>query len=57
MNVAASRTGSYKERACARCFKGLVYDGQRGAWTECETCLGTGRAVVYVSPRPKRRLR
>jgi hypothetical protein len=34
-----------------RCFEGLVYDVQRGAWVVCERCSGSGRAVVYVHPK------
>ncbi len=50
----------YEERDCVGCLDGLVYDGQAGAWVECGTCSGTGRAVmfVYASPaRPSRRRR
>jgi hypothetical protein len=46
--------GSYEEQACARCLEGLVYDRQRGAWVECGICPATGRATVYVYPKPKR---
>ena len=53
VNVAVD---SYEERACVRCLKGFVYDGERGAWVECEAGMGTGRAMVYVYPKPKRRL-
>ena len=53
--VAATRAGSsYEERWCWRCFEGRVYDWQRGAWVACETCSGTGRALVYIYPKPKR---
>jgi hypothetical protein len=60
IGVAATRAGSssyYEARGCWRCFEGRVYDWQRGAWVACETCSGTGRALVYIYPRPKRRLR
>lgn len=55
MIVAAAKAGSYEERTCSRCFEGMVYDEQRGAWVACETCSGSGWAVVYVYPKPKRR--
>ena len=58
MIVAATEAGSsYEERVCWRCFEGRVYDWQRSAWVTCETCWGTGRAVVYIYPKPKRRSR
>ena len=34
-----------------RCFKGNVYDMERGAWVACEQCSGSGRVVVYVYPK------
>jgi hypothetical protein len=34
---------------------GRVYDAQRGAWVACERCSGTGRVVVYLYPKLKRR--
>jgi len=55
--VAATKAGSYEERTCARCFEGRVYDIQRGGWVACERCSGTGRVVVYVYPKLKRRPR
>jgi uncharacterized protein (DUF983 family) len=55
--MVATTAGTYEERTCLRCFEGRVYDSQRGAWVACETCAGTGRAMVYVYPKPKRRLR
>lgn len=57
MIVAASKAGSYEERTCSRCFEGMIYDWQCSAWVACERCSGTGRAVVYVYPKPKRRPR
>ncbi len=53
--LAANEAGSYEERECYACLRGLVYDGRRGAWVECGTCSGTARALVYVYPKPKRR--
>ncbi len=44
----------YEERDCVGCLDGLVYDGQAGAWVACETCSGTGRAVVFVYGSPAR---
>jgi hypothetical protein len=55
--VAAAKAGSYEERSCLRCFKGNVYDMERGAWVACERCSGTGRVVVYLYPKIKRRPR
>jgi hypothetical protein len=55
--VAAKRAGSYEERTCTRCFKGNVYDMERGAWVACERCSGSGRVVVYLYPKLKRRSR
>jgi hypothetical protein len=55
--VAATDKGSYEERECSRCFDGREYDPERGAWVECRTCSGSGRVIVYVYPRPKRRVR
>jgi len=40
-----------------RCFKGNVYDMERGAWVACERCSGSGRVVVYVYPKLGRRPR
>jgi hypothetical protein len=40
-----------------RCFEGRVYDIERGGWVACERCSGTGRVVVYLYPKPKRRPR
>jgi hypothetical protein len=31
-----------------RCFKGRVYDIERGGWVACERCSGTARVVVYL---------
>jgi len=42
---------------CVGCLDGLVYDGQAGAWVACETCKGTGRAVMFVYASPARRRR
>ena len=55
--VVAARVGSYEERTCLRCFEGRVYDIEGGAWVACERCSGTGRVVVYVYPKLKRRPR
>ena len=55
--VAAKRGGSYEERTCMRCFEGRVYDIERGAWVACERCSGSGRVVVYLYPKLKRRQR
>jgi hypothetical protein len=55
--VAATTAGSYEERTCMRCFEGRVYDIERGAWVACERCSGTGRVVVYLYPKIKRRPR
>jgi hypothetical protein len=55
--VSAKRAGSYEERDCLRCFEGRVYDVRRDAWVACERCWGTGRAVVYIYPKPKRHSR
>jgi hypothetical protein len=56
--VAAKRAGSsYEERPCLLCFEGRVYDMQHGAWVVCERCLGSGRVVVYLYPKLKRRSR
>jgi hypothetical protein len=55
--VAAKRLGSYKERTCSRCFKGRVYDIERDGWVACERCSGSGRLVVYLYPKLKRRPR
>ncbi len=49
--MATYKPGSYEERECTRCLSGLVYDGRAGAWIECGTCSGTGRAVVFVYPK------
>ncbi len=46
MSVAA-----YEERECVRCLSGRIYDGERGAWVGCGTCLGTGRIVAFVYPK------
>jgi hypothetical protein len=40
-----------------RCFEGRVYDIERGAWVACERCSGTGRVMVYLYPKLKRRPR
>jgi hypothetical protein len=40
-----------------RCFEGRVYDTARGAWVACERCSGSGRVVVYLYPKLKRRSR
>jgi uncharacterized protein (DUF983 family) len=55
--VAAKRWGSYEERTCMRCYEGRVYDMERGAWVACERCSGSGRVVVYLYPKLKRRPR
>ena len=55
--VAATKAGSYQERTCLRCFEGRVYDIERGAWVGCERCSGSGRVVVYLYPKLKRRQR
>jgi PHP family Zn ribbon phosphoesterase len=55
--VVAPRAGSYEERTCVRCFEGNVYDMERGAWVACERCSGSGRVVVYLYPKLKRRSR
>ncbi len=55
--VAAKDAGSYEERECSRCFEGCEYNPERSVWVECRTCCGSGRAVVYVYPKPKRRTR
>jgi hypothetical protein len=46
---------SYEERTCMRCFEGRVYDIERGAWVACERCSGTGRVLVYLYPKLRRR--
>jgi hypothetical protein len=55
--VASKRAGSYEERTCSRCFDRRVYDMPRGAWVASERCSGTGRVVVYLYPKLKRRSR
>jgi hypothetical protein len=40
-----------------RCFAGRVYDMQRGLWVACERCSGTGRVMVYLYPKLRRRQR
>jgi PHP family Zn ribbon phosphoesterase len=55
--VVAPRAGSYEQRTCLRCFEGRVYDMLRGAWVACERCSGSGRVVVYLYPKLKRRPR
>jgi hypothetical protein len=55
--VASTRGGSYEERTCMRCLEGRVYDIERGAWVACERCSGTGRVMVYLYPKLKRRSR
>jgi hypothetical protein len=55
--MAAARGGSYEERTCMRCFEGRVYDMECGAWVSCERCSGSGRVVVYLYPKQKRRSR
>ena len=55
--VSVTRAGSYEKRTCSRCFKGRMYDMQRGAWMACERCSGTTRVVVYVYPKLGRRPR
>ena len=55
--VAAKNASSYEERECLRCFDGREYDPERRAWVECRTCSGSGRVVVYVYPKPRRRTR
>jgi hypothetical protein len=55
--VVAKRAGSYEERTCVRCFEGRVYDPERGTWVACERCSGSGRVVVYLYPKLKRRSR
>ena len=57
MIVSATEQGSYEDRECLRCYEGHKYDVERGAWVECRTCCGSGQAVVYVYPKPKRRMR
>lgn len=57
MIVDATEAGSYEERTCLRCFEGRVYDLQRDAWVACERCKGTSRVIIYLYPKPKRRLR
>jgi hypothetical protein len=49
--VATTRWGSYEERTCSRCFKGRVYDIERGAWVAYERCSGTWRVMVYLYPK------
>ncbi len=56
--MAVSRTApGYEERDCVGCLDGLVDDGQAGAWVECGTCSGTGRAVMFVYGTVKGRRR
>ena len=55
--VAATRWGCYQERTCMRCFEGRVCDVQRGQWVACERCSGSGRVMVYLYPKLKRRQR
>jgi hypothetical protein len=55
--VAATKAGSYEERTCMRCFEGRVYDIGRGEWVACERCSGSGRVMVYLYPKLKRRQR
>ena len=55
--LGAAKEGSYEERTCSRCFEGRVYDTERGAWVACERCSGSGRVVVYLYPKIKRRPR
>ena len=57
MIMAATRWGFYEERTYMRCFKGRVYDIQRGARVACERCSGSERVVVYLYPKLKRRPR
>jgi hypothetical protein len=40
-----------------RCFEGRVYDIQRGGWVPCERCSGSGRVMIYLYPKLKRRQR
>lgn len=47
-------TPSYGERERPRCDRGEVYEEARG-WVPCEVCKGSGRAVVYLYPRPQGR--
>ncbi len=54
--MTVSRTASgYEERDCVGCLNGLLYDGQAGAWVECGTCSGSGRAVMFVYETARRR--
>jgi hypothetical protein len=55
--VAATKAGSYEERACSRYFEERVYDIERGTWLACEPCSGTARVVVYLYPKLNRRQR
>ena len=55
--VATKRWGSYEERTCMRCLEGRVYDIERDAWVACERCSGSGRVMVYLYPKLKRRQR
>jgi hypothetical protein len=36
--VAAATAGSYEERTCMRCFKGRVYDIERGDVSDRPPC-------------------
>ena len=40
-----------------RCFEGRDYDSEHSAWVTCERCSGTGRVMVYLYPKLKRRPR
>jgi hypothetical protein len=54
VSMVVHKPGSYEERECSRCFEGLVYDGQLGAWVGCDVCSGTGRAIAFVYPKTRR---
>jgi hypothetical protein len=53
--VAATTAGFYEERTCLRCFEGRVYDMERGTWVACQRCSGSGRVLIYLYPKLKRR--
>jgi hypothetical protein len=38
-----------------RCFEGRDYDSEHSALVTCERCSGTGRVMVYLYPKLRRR--
>ncbi len=60
-DTVAEAAEGYGERDCWRCDRGKVYvapdplRGTPGRWTDCSECSGTGRARVFLYPKPRGR--